>query len=93
MKTKRYTTTEFYKKPSEAISFVKEGGSVHLGYKGFSKPIAVITPYAESLDEKKSVTLKRKKKEFTSKTLKELIVSEPELTDGGDYFFKERRKR
>lgn len=91
MRIKKYTTTEFYKKPSEAISFVKDGGTVHLGYKGLKDPIAVIIPYKKSIQAKK-VFPKRSKKSFTLEQLKDLIISEPGFSESSDYFFKERRK-
>jgi len=92
MKTKRYTTTEFYKRPSEAISFVKDGGTVQLVYKRLKDPIAVITPYKKS-EEKKKEFPRRSKKFFSISELKDLIVSEPRFSESDEHFFRERRKR
>lgn len=92
MKMKKYTTTEFYKRPSEAISFVKDGGTVHLGYKGLKDPIAVITPYKKSEETEKKFP-KRSKKSFSIDELKDLIVSEPGFSESENHFFQERRKR
>lgn len=89
MRTKKYTTTEFYKRPSEAIAFVKDGGTVHLGYKGLKDPIAVITPYKKILEKEK----RSEKRKFTIEELKDLIVSEPGFRESADYFSKERKKQ
>jgi hypothetical protein len=53
MKKIRYTTTEFYKNPSKAISFVNDGGKVYLAYKRMKDPIAVIMSYKDYKKKKK----------------------------------------
>ncbi len=75
MKTKRMTTTEFYKNPSKAIRLVKEGGKVYLAYKGLKDPIAVVQPYDKEDSGTKSERVKYrldfvKKNQFKSKIWK-----------------------
>lgn len=43
----RMTTTDFYKNPSKAMNYVKDGDTVYLGYKNLKEPIAVLTDYNE----------------------------------------------
>jgi hypothetical protein len=88
MKKKVYVTTEFYKKPSEALNFVKDGGTVYLGYKNLKDPIAVITPYKEYVSLCKKKNTQSFIQRFGGKA-----VSAPELKDGVKYIREQRRKK
>lgn len=84
MKNRKYTKTELSKSPSEAIFFVKDGGTIHVSYKYPKEQTTVISPFKK--------IPKRSKKAFTYENLKHLIVSEPGLSNSAEYFHKERRK-
>jgi hypothetical protein len=92
MKTKEYTTTEFYNNPSKAVRFVREGGTVYLGYKRLKEPIAVLTPYK---DYKKKMELKTqtKKKGSLLDRCKENIISAPEYPDSVKYIREQREQK
>ena len=48
------STTDFYRNPSKAIGFVKDGGTVYIGYKNLKRPIAVLTGYEKYSNLKKN---------------------------------------
>ena len=91
MKVKEYTTTEFYNNPSKAISFVRDGGTVYLGYKRLKEPIAVITPYKEY---KERIEKKGNFKDQGSllDRVKKDIMSAPEYPDSVKYIRNQREQ-
>ena len=92
MKTKTYTTTEFYNNPSKAISFVRDGGVVYLGYKRIKEPIAVVTSYEdykEKLEKKENL----QKKGSLLDRLEKRIISAPEYPDSVKYIREQREKK
>jgi hypothetical protein len=92
MKTKEYTTTEFYNNPSKAVSFVREGGTVYLGYKRLKEPIAVLTSYKD-YKKRTALTAKTKKKGSLLDRCKEKIISAPEYPDSVKYVRKQREQK
>lgn len=92
MKKKKYVTTEFYKNPSKAMSFVKDGGIVYLGYKKMKEPIAVLTSYKDYTN----TVLKTKKESKKSLSLYERFgkyaISDLTMKDSAEYFRKQRDK-
>jgi hypothetical protein len=92
MKIKKYTTTEFYNNPSKAISFVRDGGIVYLGYKRIKEPIAVVTSYKEYKTKIKEETTLTKKKTLLD-TVKNDIMSAPEYPDSVKYIRNQREQK
>ena len=92
MKKKTYSTTEFYKRPSEALSFVKDGGIVYLGYKKMKDPIAVLTNIKDYEGKKKMLdTIEEKTSSLLDKYGK-YITSSPEYKDSKKYIREQRDK-
>jgi patatin-like phospholipase/acyl hydrolase len=87
-KIKRYTTTEFYNNPSKALNFVRDGGTVYLGYKRVKEPLAVITSYKEYTEKKETMD---KSKSFFER-YKDQIVEAPEYKDSVK-FIREQREQ
>jgi hypothetical protein len=92
MKIKEYTTTEFYNNPSKAVSYVRDGGTVYLGYKRLKEPIAVVIPYKEY---KKKVEEKDilKNQETLLDRVKKNIMSAPEYPDSVKYIREQREQK
>jgi len=76
-KIKTYTTTEFYNNPSKALNFVRDGGTVYLGYKRIKEPLAVLTSYKDYTQR----TEKSEKTESLWDRYKDKVVSAPEYKD------------
>ncbi len=91
MKSKTYSTTEFYKKPSEALSFVKDGGIVYLGYKKMKDPIAVLTNIKDYTDTKAQLNTNEKAQDFLEK-IKRYQYSNPKCKDSAKYIREQRDK-
>ncbi len=91
MKKKIYSTTEFYKKPSEALSFVKDGGIVYLGYKNSKEPIAVLTSIKDYTTAKEEGKQKQERLSFMERFGK-YITSSPEYKDSTKYIREQRNK-
>lgn len=93
MKQKTYTTTEFYKKPSEALSFVKDGGIVYLGYKNLKEPIAVLTSLKDyTLEKEKTKVLDTDNLSLWDRFGK-YAISAPEYKDSVKYIRRQREKK
>lgn len=91
MKKRTYSTTEFYKKPSEALSFVKDGGVVYLGYKKMKDPIAVLTSIKDYTNTKEQVkTIERTQNLFEK--IKKYQYSDPKCKDNTKYIREQRDK-
>ncbi len=93
MKQKTYTTTEFYKKPSEALSFVKDGGIVYLGYKNLKEPIAVLTSLKDYTSEKEKTELADTNNLSFFEKYSKYVISAPEYPDSLKYIREQRRKK
>lgn len=93
MKQKTYTTTEFYKKPSEALSFVKDGGIVYLGYKNLKEPIAVLTSMKDYKLVKENELKASTENESFFERYKKYIISAPEYKDSAKYIRHQREKK
>jgi len=91
MKSKTYNTTEFYRKPSEALSFVKDGGIVYLGYKKMKDPIAVLTSIRDYTNAKEQVTTTGKTQSLFEQ-IKKYQYSDPKCKDSTKYI-RERRDK
>ncbi|MFA5633892.1 MAG: hypothetical protein WCY00_01865 [Candidatus Dojkabacteria bacterium] len=85
-KVKRYTTTEFYNNPSKALNFVRDGGTVYLGYKRVKEPLAVLTSYKDYTQKKESVN---KSKSFFER-YQSKILSAPEYKDSAKLIREQR---
>ena len=92
MKTKTYSTTEFYKKPSEALSFVKDGGIVYLGYKKMKDPIAVLTSIKDYTSTKEKTEGEQARLPFIERFGK-YSMSAPEYNDSAKFIRKQREKK
>jgi hypothetical protein len=92
MKIKEYTTTEFYNNPSKAVSFVRDGGTVYLGYKRLKEPIAVLTPYKEYRENVEEKKLNKKKGSLLERYGKD-IISAPEYKNSVKYIRKQREQK
>lgn len=95
MKTKTISTTEFYRNASKALSFVKDGGTLYLGYKNLKEPIAVLTSYDEYNSNLKSLTNPTKKKDVKKggslyDKYKDMIMQAPEYSNSTEYIRKMR---
>ena len=85
-KVKTYTTTEFYNNPSKALSYVRDGGTVYLGYKRVKEPLAVLTSYKDYTEKKESID---KSKSFLERHGHKAINA-PEYKDSAKYIRKMR---
>ncbi len=92
MKKKIYTTTEFYKNPSKALSFVKDGGIVYLGYKKMKDPIAVLTSIKDYTDAKQETPYKETDKSFLERFGK-YSISSKKYTNATKYIRKQREQK
>ena len=92
MKKKTYITTEFYKKPSEALSFVKDGGVVYLGYKKMKEPIAVLTSFKDYTKTTEKVLKTEKKEQTFLEKFEKYIRSDPSMKDSTKYIREQRDK-
>lgn len=92
MKKKTYNTTEFYKKPSEALSFVKDGGVVYLGYKKNKEPFAVLTSIKDYEATREKVVVKKKKVLSLWDKYGKYATSSPEYKDSAQYIREQRDK-
>ena len=92
MKIKRYTTTEFYNNPSKAISFVRDGGIVYLGYKRIKEPIAVVTSYDDYKEKIAKKELTQKKGSFFDR-YGDRAINMPEYKNSTQYIRKQREQR
>lgn len=92
MKKKTYNTTEFYKKPSEALSFVKDGGIVYLGYKKMKEPFAVLTSIKDYTAAKEDVKPKQERLSFMER-FGGYSMSAPEYKDSVGFIRRQREKK
>ena len=92
MRIKNYTTTEFYNNPSKAISFVRDGGVVYLGYKRIKEPIAVVTSYQDYKEKFIEKDLTKKKGSFFDR-YKDRAIDMPEYKNSAKYIRKQREKK
>jgi hypothetical protein len=92
MKKKTYITTEFYKKPSEALSFVKDGGIVYLGYKKMKEPFAVLTSIKDYTKVTESTKLNKKGLTLSERIGKYPSIFAPEYKDSAKYIREQREK-
>ena len=92
MKKKVYNTTDFYKKPSEALSFVKDGGIVFLGYKKMKEPFAVLTSFKDYTETKSKNILSAEKGKSLLDRVKVYQYSDPTCKDSTKYIRKQREK-
>jgi prevent-host-death family protein len=85
-KIKKYTTTEFYNNPSKVLNYVRDGGTVYLGYKRVKEPLAVLTSYKDYTQRKETVD--------KSKSLWERYghkaIHAPEYKDSAKYIREQR---
>lgn len=92
MKIKNYTTTEFYNNPSKAISFVRDGGVVYLGYKRIKEPIAVVTSYQDYKAKVKEHENLKNQGSLLDMVKKD-IMSAPEYPDSVEYIRDQREQK
>ena len=93
MKKKTYNTTEFYKKPSEALSFVKDGGIVYLGYKKMKEPIAVLTSFKDYTAKKEETTKTKDDGLSLWDKYGKYATSSPEYKDSVKFIRRQREKK
>lgn len=93
MKKKTYNTTDFYKKPSEALSFVKDGGVVFLGYKKMKEPIAVLTSFKDYTTKKKEITKTKDDNLSLWDKYRKYATSSPEYKDSAKFIRQQREKK
>jgi hypothetical protein len=92
MKKRTYNTTEFYEKPSEALSFVKDGGIVYLGYKKNKEPIAVLTSLKDYTVKKKQVTKSIQKRPSFIERFGKYSMSAPTYRDSVGFIRRQREQ-